>query len=655
MTSKSASPLPARRSRRLIGSVAARLTLSYTLVIAVIGVVFLAAGVWLIGNRIVSEAQEKVGFDLNSAREIYYGRLRHISDVVRLTGDRTLLMQAVFSGDTTYASSALNDVRMREGLDVLTVTDRDGNVILRTSNPTRLGDDQSRDKLVSVVLTTGQPLAATMLVDVENLALESPQLAEQARIDLIDTPMARPRPETQVTDGLMLKAAAPVLDDNDQLLGVVYGGSLLNRDTGIVDTIKQTVYQNLQYRGNDIGTATIFEDDVRISTNVIGADGSRAIGTRAAQDVYDKVVGRGETWVGRAYVVNNWYITAYEPIRDLNLKIVGMLYVGILEQKYVDLRQQMVVVFASITLVGILTGMGLSYVVARRISVPIRELASGSRSLARGNLSTRVPVVAGQELGELAEAFNLMAASIQERDAQIKDMATRKLMESERLMLIGQLSANIAHELNNPLQGIVTYAHLLLERLPAESAFRELAQKTAVQANRCREIIRGLLDFARQRKPSKTVTNVNAILQQCVSLVEGQALFLNIQIVEHLQPGLPKAIVDPSQIERVFVNMIVNAAEAMPSGGRLSLTTRFDPEHSCIDIAFADTGHGIPPELLEDIFDPFFTTKEVGTGLGLAISYGIIKEHYGSISVESKVGHGTTFTVRLPVAANGEA
>jgi two-component system NtrC family sensor kinase len=655
MTAKPVGPQAIQLPGRVTRSVAARLTLSYMLVIAIIGVVFLAAGVWLIGNRIVAEAQEKVGFDLNSAREIYSGRLRHISDVVRLTGDRTLLMDAVISGDTAYASAELDAVRMREGLDVLTVTDREGIVILRTSNPSQLGDDQSRDKLVAVVLRSGEPLAATMIVPAEDLALESPALAEQAFFQFIDTPMARPRPETQEAAGMMLKAAAPVLNDSGDLEGVIYGGTLLNRDNEIVDTIKRTVYQNLQYRGSDIGTATVFQDDVRISTNVLNADGSRAIGTRVAEDVYDRVVREGQPWIGRAYVVNNWYITAYEPIRDLNLKIIGILYVGILEQKYMDLRREMALVFAGITLLGILTGMGLSYIVARRISTPIRELASASRSLARGNLGTRVPVTSGQELGELAEAFNLMAASIQERDAKIKDMATRKLMESERLMLIGQLSANIAHELNNPLQGIVTYAHLLLERLPAESGLRELAQKTAVQASRCRDIIRGLLDFARQRKPSKTVTDINAVLQQCVSLVEGQALFLNIQISERLQTDLPKAIVDPSQIERVFVNMIVNAAEAMPSGGRLTLTTCSVPEHSAIDVTFADSGHGIPPELLEEIFDPFFTTKEVGTGLGLAISYGIIKEHLGTISVDSKVGHGTTFTVRLPVLANDEA
>jgi len=635
-------------------SVAARLTLSYLLVIAIIGVVFLAVGVWLIGNRIVTEAQEKVAFDLNSARQIYLGHLRHISDVMRLTGDRTLLIDAFLSGDTIYAASELDAVRQREGLDVLTVTDREGIVILRTSNPPQLGDDQSQDELVAAVLRTGEPVAATVIVPAEALALESPALAEQAYFRFIDTPMARPRSETEETAGMMLKAAAPVLDDGGDLVGVIYGGALLNRDYEIVDTVKETVYQNLQYRGSDIGTATIFQDDVRISTNVRTEGGSRAVGTRIAQDVYDRVVLEGQQWIGRAYVVDRWYITAYEPIRDLNSRIIGILYVGILEQKYVDLRRDMALVFVGITLLGILTAMGISYLIARRISIPIRELASASKSLARGDLGTRVPVPSRDELGALAEAFNLMAVSIQERDAQIKDLATKKLMESERLVLIGQLSANIAHELNNPLVGIVTYSHLLLERLPTTNGLRDLAQRIVTQANRCRDIIRGLLDFARQRRPDTTVCDVNAVLNDCLALLKDQALLQNIQISEHLQADLPCAVIDPAQIERVFVNMIVNAAEAMDSGGRLTLTSRHLPAQAAIEVDFTDTGHGIAPENLERIFDPFFTTKEVGTGLGLAISYGIVKEHGGTISVESVVGSGTTFTIHLPVSAGDE-
>ena len=636
---------------RVRTSIATRLVLSLLLVILIVSVAFVAAGVQLIRNRIVAEAQEKVRYDLNAAREIYLSDLRHVSDVIRFAADRTLLIDMLISGDAEYAAAELEEVRAREGLDVLTVTDAAGIVLLRTSNPGQVGDDQGQDQIVGAVLRSREAVASTVIVPGEDLVLESPLLAERARIEYVDTPLARERTETVETAGMMLKAAAPVLGEDGTLIGIIYGGILLNRQFQIVDEIKQTVYEDMTYEGRDIGTATIFQDDVRISTNVRNTDGSRAIGTRAWEEVYDQVVLEGRPWIGRAYVVNDWYITAYEPITDLDGRIIGMLYVGILEKRYVDIQREMLLIFLGIALLGTVVSMGLAYFAARRISVPIARLAGASRELARGNLNARVKVASGDELGELAESFNTMSSALQERDEKLKDFATKRIMESDRLALVGQLSANIAHELNNPLQGIVTYSHLLLERMPSDDAAAEPIRKIVVQANRCRDIIRGLLDFSRQRKPDKTVCDVNSVLEQCVALVQDQALFHNIEVTKQFGRELPLAVIDPSQIERVFMNMIINAAEAMEGGGHLRLATRYDPGNCRIEIEFADTGQGIPEGNLEKIFDPFFTTKDArhGTGLGLAISYGIVKEHRGIISVDSEVGRGTTFTVRLPV------
>jgi two-component system NtrC family sensor kinase len=636
--------------------IATRLILGFLVVIAITSVAFVMAGARLIRNRIVAEAQEKVRHDLNTARVIYQGNLQHVSDVIRFTADRTLLFETLLSGNVEYAEAELEEVRAREGLDILTVTDAAGDVLLRTTNPGQIGDDQSHDQLVGAVLRSQETVDSTLIVPAEELARESPLLAERAHFIFIDTPMARERPETEETAGMVLEAAAPVFNEEGALIGVIYGGVLLNRRFEIVDEIKQTVFEDMTYHGQDIGTATIFQDDVRISTNVRNADGTRAIGTRIAEDVYDRVVREGLPWIGRAFVVNDWYITAYEPIVDLDGRIIGILYVGLLEKPYVDIQREMLLVFLAITLIGTLVSMGLAIFIARRISVPIARLAGASRELARGNLDARVEVAPGDELGELAEAFNTMASALRERDEKLRDFATKRIMESERLALIGQLSANIAHELNNPLQGIVTYSHLLLERISADDSAAEPIRKIVVQANRCRDIIRGLLDFSRQRKPDKTVCDVNAVLEQCVALVQDQALFHNIEVTKRLAPGLPMAVIDPSQIERVFMNMIINAAEAMEGGGQLRLATRYDSQNRRIEIEFADTGTGIPEENLEKIFDPFFTTKDArhGTGLGLAISYGIIKEHRGTISVESKVGQGTAFLVRLPVRTEEE-
>jgi len=529
---------------------------------------------------------------------------------------------------------------------------------LRSNNPAAIGDDMSDDNIIEVVLIREVPAAAPQITPARELMLESPALAEQAKLSFVETPLARPRDETALTDGMMLRAAAPIFDYDGKLIGVLYGGVLLSRNYEIVDTIKQTVYQDLTYNGKDVGTATIFQDDVRISTNVRNEDGTRALGTRVSEYVYNQVVREGEPWIGRAYVVNDWYITAYEPIRNIYNRIIGILYVGVLEQKYLDAKQQTVLAFLAITFLGTLAAMTLSYLLAKRISVPIEKLAQAAQDIAHGKLNTRVASTSNDELGDLAESFNSMASSLQQRDQQLKEYTKNKIMESERLALVGQLSANIAHELNNPLQGIVTYSHLLLEKLPCEdtSSVSSL-NRIVTQANRCRDIIRGLLDFSRQRKPDKTICNLNSVLQECLTLVENQALFHNIEIECEFDTSSPMIVIDPAQFQQVALNLIINAAEAMEDGGTLSVSTRFEPENDSLAVMISDTGYGIPEENFEKLFDPFFTTKEVGhgTGLGLAISYGIIKEHGGRIDVESEVGQGTTFTVHLPLDGEEKA
>ena len=633
--------------------IAHKLILSFILVSIVATSVFTFAGIRLMANRIVAETQDRIRNDLNAAREIYSGEARHINDVVRLNARRPIIQDALLSGDSTGINSDLFNVKQSEGLDFLTLTDEFGNVVMRTNYPYNIGDNLAQDEVLSYVMNTKDTVNTTTILSEEVLQSESSALAEKARFNIIDTPMARPSTKTEEKSGMAIVSASPVFDSSQNLIGILYGGLLLNRNYGLVDKVKQTVFQNVVYKGKDIGTATIFQDDVRISTNVLNTDGARAVGTRIAEDVYNQVVVQGEPWTGRAYVVNDWYITAYEPIRNVSGAVIGILYVGVLEQKYNDLRNQAIMAFMIISALVVLFSIGLSYILSRSISVPVHRLVIASKELSKGNLEVKVEKTSNDEIGLLADAYNSMANALRERDERLKEFTRKKFMESERLALIGQLAANVAHELNNPLQGIVTYSHLLLERNSIDDPTRQSLQKIVVQANRSRDIIRGLLDFSRQRKPDKTLCNINNLLQESLSFLENQALMHNIQIITQLDNNLPSIVIDPSQVQRVFINMIVNAAEAMNGNGQLSISTKRDLAKDCIEITFSDSGTGISEENLEKIFDPFFTTKETGhgVGLGLAISYGIIKEHGGTVSVESEVGKGTTFIIRLPITA----
>ena len=633
--------------------IAHKLILSFILVSIVATSVFTFAGIRLMANRIVAETQDRIRNDLNAAREIYSGEARHINDVVRLNARRPIIQDALLSGDSTDINSDLFNVKQSEALDFLTLTDEFGNVVMRTNYPYNIGDNLAEDEVLSYVMNTKDTVNTTTILSEEVLQSESSALAEKARFNIIDTPMARPSTKTEEKSGMAIVSASPVFDSSQNLIGILYGGLLLNRNYGLVDKVKQTVFQNVVYKDKDIGTATIFQDDVRISTNVLNTDGARAVGTRIAEDVYNQVVVQGEPWTGRAYVVNDWYITAYEPIRNVSGAVIGILYVGVLEQKYNDLRNQAIMAFMIISALVVLFSIGLSYILSRSISVPVHRLVVASKELSKGNLEVKVEKTSNDEIGLLADAYNSMANALRERDERLKEFTRKKFMESERLALIGQLAANVAHELNNPLQGIVTYSHLLLERNSIDDPTRQSLQKIVVQANRSRDIIRGLLDFSRQRKPDKTLCNINNLLQESLSFLENQALMHNIQIITQLDNDLPSIVIDPSQVQRVFINMIVNAAEAMNGNGQLSISTKRDLAKDCIEITFSDSGTGISEENLEKIFDPFFTTKETGhgVGLGLAISYGIIKEHGGTVSVESEVGKGTTFIIRLPITA----
>jgi len=632
-------------------SLRSKLVVSFLAVIIICGLAATVVGIHLIGDTIISQAQDRVRTDLNSARHIYQDEIRGVKATLRLTAQRFFIKNAILERDTETLKIELKKIRKRESLDILTLTDETGRVIVRAQNPFINDESQEHEELVSRALSSREVIGATVIVAREELLKEDPNLAEQAYIKFIHTQKEKPSPKTELTSGMMIKAAAPVFGSDGSLVGVLYGGNLLNRNYKIVDEVKETVYQGVKYKGKDIGTVTIFQGDLRISTNVKGEDGSRAIGTRVSEEVYEQVLVKGLPWIDRAYVVNSWYIAAYEPIKDFKDEIIGILYVGILEEKFMDMRKRAVTIFLGITLAGMIMALIVSSFLAKGVLKPVGYLVSASQQWATGDLDYRVTTTRDDEIAELAETFNLMASSLKERDERLKEYAQQQIMKSERLATLGQLAAGVAHEINNPLGAVLMYTHLSLEEMEAEDTRRKNLEKVVGEATRCRDIVKGLLDFARQTEPKVEESDVNEILNRTLSLVENQALFQNVRINRLLSSSLPKVMMDSNQIQQVFTNIILNAAEAIEGEGELIVVTRRAPDNEHIEIEFTDTGCGIPPENHEKIFDPFFTTKEVGrgTGLGLAISYGIIARHKGTIDIRSRPGKGSTFIIRLPL------
>ena len=628
-----------------------KLMLSFLLVVLVSGLIATVVGIYLIGDGIVGQAQSKVRSDLSSAWEIYNHKLRDIASSLSYTAMRKSIKEALVSADRASLLRDLEKVRERGGLDVLTITDAREQVILRTRNPEVYGDSQREDEIVGKVLTEKRPLAATTIVSEEELRKEGVDLAQRAHIQIRYTERAEPARKMEEISGMMLKAAVPILNDAGDLIGVLVGGDVLNQDYELVDRIRDTVYKDERYKGKDLGTATIFQGDLRISTNVRNADGTRAIGTRVSSEVYKQVLVEGKSWMDRAFVVNNWYLAAYEPIRSIDGKIIGILYVGLLEEKFADMRRETLWIFLGITAAGIVLALVISYFLAEGVVKPIRRLAVASEELSKGNLDYRVAIQSKDEIGDLERTFDAMASSLRDRDAMLRAETQRQLIRSEKLASLGRLAAGVAHEINNPLTGVLTFSSLLLRHTDENDPQREDLETIVQETNRCKEIVKGLLEFSRQTEPHKKQGDVNEIIREALSLMENQALIQSVKVVQELNADVPGIVVDTDQIQQVFINVILNALDAMPEGGTLRVRSDLASEGCAVQVVFSDTGDGIPPEHMDKVFDPFFTTKRPneGTGLGLAVSYGIIERHGGKIEVESEVGVGTTVTIALPV------
>ena len=626
-----------------------RMTIGFIAIILMANSILYFITVKHISSVLLEEVQTRVRLDLNSAWTVYNNRIESIEQFLRAVSlDRSIALY-LKRGERTPLGRLLDQMHGESQIDMLSLVGVDGRVIYRTTNPGVSGDSVLDNALIAKALREQASTSGTIIVPRESLLKEGLELADRAYFEIRPTPAARPTDKKLETSGMVIASAVFVTDEEGRQIGLLYGGNLLNRRYRIVDAIKEEVFQDQTYQNKDIGTATIFQGDLRISTNVRNTDGSRAIGTRVSEAVYDKVLLRGEMWSDRAFVVNDWYITAYAPIRDVEARIVGILYVGLLEAPYV--RPQKVIVNVFLMLIAVTTAVILSllFLFTKLILKPISQIIAMSDKVIKGDLSARVGIRPPGEMGILCRAIDHMANAVEEREHQLKVATSRQISQSAKLASIGRLAAGIAHEINNPLTGVLTFAHLLHQKDTVDEESKQDIGVIIRETTRVREIVQGLLNFARESPPQKQLLDINEALSQTMTLVRSQKEFNKVTVVENLAPDLPLISGDKNQLQQVFLNLSLNAVEAMEDGGTLRIATSVTDGN--LIITFEDTGCGIKEEHLDDIFEPFFTTKPTakGTGLGLSVSYGIVRQHGGSISVESKVGEGSIFTVTLPI------
>ncbi|MCG6361474.1 sensor histidine kinase [Vibrio fluvialis] len=518
------------------------------------------------------------------------------------------------------------------------------------------------------------------------LAQLDPQLAKRAEIERVNAD----RTETR---GLVSRTVIPVLNQYNDIIGFLDGGLLLNNSSTLVDQIRDLIYPTKQDNLRPIGTLTIFLDNLRVSTNVpLNSDerAGRAIGTRVSNEVRDAVLNQGKEWVDKAYVYDAWYITAYQPIRDQYDNVVGMLYTGYLLWPFVKTYLTNIVEIGVATLLLLLASGVFVYRGSRDLFRPIERIHRVVKLVQLGK-NQRIGAIGldeRHELAQLAKQFDNMLDLLQQRNEEIQRAAhdleekildrtaslqekteqlehhiqllnqTRdKLIVHEKLAALGELTAGIAHEINNPTAVILGNTELIRFELGDDAKrVEEEIDAIMLQIDRIRNITRSLLQYSRHGGVQDEITwqHVNPIIDESITLVKTGSKKRDVEFVADLH-AQSSVEVNRHQLLQILVNLQMNAIHAMNGKGKLTIRSADWCEHGEVlgaIVHIEDEGCGIKPEHLKRVFDPFYTTKREGTGLGLSVSQSLLSQTGGEIRVQSEVGKGSIFSVYLPSKAD---
>ncbi|MDP5346420.1 MAG: cache domain-containing protein, partial [Paracoccaceae bacterium] len=604
----------------------------------------------------------KVNGDMTIAQQYLTRLMENSGERLEALAQSVALARAQASPDP---AAFLETQRQALGLDFLYLSDG-------KSGPG--GFDPSGWPVVVRALS-GRGQSAVDIFSSEALARLMPGLPARAAIPIVATSAARPSTRMTEDRGMVIHSAAPVQLASGAR-GVLVGGVLLNRNLGFIDTINALVYRPRSLPEGSQGTATLFLDDVRISTNVRLFENVRALGTRVSAAVRTRVLEQGQPWLDRAFVVNDWYISAYEPIVDSFGQRVGMLYVGFLEAPFQTAKRTSALTLGLIFVAIAALSVPIFLHWAGRIFLPLERMNDTIARVEAGALDARNRLPDdGNEISHVAIHLDTLLDQVQERDRQLRDWAeqlnqkvaertrdlhaanqqlartTERLIMSEKLAAVGEITAGVAHEINNPIaviQGNLDVARSLLgaQADQVSTEFRLIDD----QVYRIGAIVAKLLQFARPSEYSGGADLIAPaqVVRDCLVLTRRQLEAAHIEIVTDLScPAV--VLMEQTELQQVVVNLILNALHAMPAGGRLELAVA--ETGNKVEIFVKDSGTGIAPDVLKRIFDPFFTTKRAqGTGLGLSISQTLVNRAQGQILVVSDLGQGSRFTIRLPRA-----
>lgn len=485
---------------------------------------------------------------------------------------------------------------------------------------------------------------------------------------------------------LFLEATASATDKlSETIIKTTHYQMMINDLPRVFDMIREvgTLEGIRQIRLISNGGHVIFSTDQKeiglqldknaVSFNAIGRKPQQQSATKNGGRIYRDKSGKLVMGLAKAIYNEKSCSTSRCHFHSANLPVLGILEMTVsLDKMEAQLTAYRGRIITMTFFLLIMVWASITLCMQKIVNIPVKQLLQHAREVGSGNLDSSVNIRSRDEMGTLALVINEMTLVLKKSYEQLEEwgrtlegkVAERsqeleriqaQLIRSEKLASLGELVAGIAHEINNPLTGILVFSSLISNDSRFDPALKGDLDTVIQETERCATIVKGLLDFSRESVPQKTWTSLNEILDASLALVKNQAQFQNINIVLDYSPDMPAILADPHQIEQVFINILLNASHAMSTGGLLRITTNIAGDGNGVVVKIADTGCGIPEENLPKIFDPFFTTKETsGTGLGLSVSYGIINSHGGTIEVESAVDVGTTFTIHLPVIPASE-
>ncbi len=622
-----------------------RLMLAFAVLILTSATATIFIGNMVLGSSISELAKSKANQDLRNIWQYWDWKIT----VMRC---RLNTVSMFLDSEPDSIDKSLNALKAEEGVfDFVGLVDEKGNLIMHHPPLTGRWTIPPSFQAFADAMEGVGTIAFPILVPFADATQEIPDLED------------RLASYTKTDKVMVLLAGSKITEGEKGQIGFLYGGFVVNGADDLVRSMVVNVDLNSTSSWNMGTTTSVFQHDIRIATYTDGQKRTEEhnipILSGADHRVSNQVLKKGEPFVGVADVVGKKYYTAYKPIRDFTEKIIGMVGIGSLVHEYKEAQAETITLFSAIIAAGMLLGFAMTYTFSGWLVRPIAALAEGVSRMAEGDLNYKIPISSDDELGKLTRAFNRMVQTVKERDLKMHEMTENRLSEVEKQISIGRLAAGVAHEINNPMTAILSLSSLMLRHTSKDDPRREDLEIVVSETRRCREIVSGLLDFARERPPMKKIIDVRQVLKDTLALANKYDSLKGADIRMEFFDQPLMVMGDPQQLQQVFTNLILNAVEAVEEAvrddphpkGYVEIVADEDSSGEIIQIQVIDSGIGIPKDQINKIFEPFYTTKgkSKGTGLGLSVSLGIIQKHNGVVQIDSYEGRGTTVTVTLPL------